>query len=116
CRLRHLWYQYDVGDADTATFVHYMRIAAQQLAGKAAAALPLFNSEPQQDLARFARTFFRDLFSVLPRPCALVFDNFHEPRTSPEQRAAFAQGLDEIPEGITILVLSRSDPPAEFAR
>ena len=26
-RLRHLWYQRDVGDADTATFVHYLRIA-----------------------------------------------------------------------------------------
>src|SRR2546430_17080454 len=35
-RLRHLWYQCDVGDADTATFVHYVRIAAQQLAGRTA--------------------------------------------------------------------------------
>jgi LuxR family maltose regulon positive regulatory protein len=114
--LRHLWYQFDVGDTDTATFVHYIRIAAQQVAGKAAAALPLFNSEPQQNLARFARGFFRDLFSALPHPCTLVFDNFHEPQTLPEQRAAFAQGLEEVPEGITILVLSRSDPPPEFAR
>src|SRR5437773_6793417 len=115
-RLRHLWYQYDIGDSDTATFVHYMRIAARQLAGKAAAALPMFTSEPEQDLARFARGFFRDLFSALPHPCAVVFDNFHEPRTLPEQRAAFAQGLEEVPDGITIIVMSRSDPPAEFAR
>src|SRR5262249_1407922 len=47
----HLWYQCDVGDADTATFVHYMRIAAQQLVGKAADALPPFGAERQQDLA-----------------------------------------------------------------
>ena len=73
-------------------------------------------AEPQQDLARFARGFFRDLFSVLPHPCAVVFDNFHEPRTRPEQRAAFVQGLDEVPEGITVIVMSRADPPAEFAR
>ena len=114
--LRYLWYQCDVGDADTATFVHYVRTAAQQIAGKAADALPLFGAEPQQDLARFARGFFRDLFSALPHPCAVVFDNFHEPRTRPEQRAAFVQGLDEVPEGITVIVLSRADPPAEFAR
>jgi ATP/maltotriose-dependent transcriptional regulator MalT/DNA-binding SARP family transcriptional activator len=114
--LRHLWYQYDLGDADTATFVHYMRIAAQQLGGKAADTLPQFGAEPQQDLARFARSFFRDVFSALPRPCAVVFDNFHEPRTRPEQRAAFVQGLDEVPEGITVIVLSRADPPEEFAR
>jgi LuxR family maltose regulon positive regulatory protein len=114
--LRHLWYQCDVGDADTATFVHYMRIAAHELAGKAADALPLFGVDPQQDLAKFARGFFRDLFSALPHPCAVVFDNFHEPRTRPEQRSAFVQGLDEVPEGITVIIVSRAGPPDEFAR
>ena len=115
-RLRHLWYQCDVGDADSATFVHYLRIAAEQLVGKPAAVLPHFTSEPQQNLARFARTFFRDLFSVLPHPCVVVFDNFHEPDTVPEQRAAFAQGLEEVPEQITVMVISRADPPSELAR
>ncbi len=113
--LRHVWYQVDVGDADPATFVHYMRIAAQQVSAKAAS-LPLFTSEPQQNLARFARGFFRDLFSALPHPCAIVLDNFHEAPTQPDQRAALAQGLEEIPEGITLIVVSRSDPPPEFAR
>src|SRR5206468_8927950 len=28
--LRNVWYQADNGDSDPATFVHYMRIAAQQ--------------------------------------------------------------------------------------
>jgi len=113
---RHLWYQIDAGDADPATFVHYMRTAALAVAGKAAAALPPFTSEPQQDLGRFSRGFFRDLFSLLPRGCAVVFDNFHEARTPPAQRAALAQGLEEIPEGAHVMVLSRSDPPPEFAR
>jgi ATP/maltotriose-dependent transcriptional regulator MalT len=105
-----------MGDADAATFIHYMRIAAAQIAGKAAAALPLFTPEPQQDLARFARSFFRDFFSVLPRPCIVVFDNFQEMRAQPEGRVAFAQGLEEIPEGITLIIISRTDPPPEFAR
>jgi len=114
--LRHVWYQFDVSDSDTATFVHYMRIAAQQVGGKSAAALPLFTSELQQNLDRFARSFFRDLFSALPHPCVVVFDNVHEARTSPEQRAALAQGLEEVPEGITIIAISRADPPPELAR
>src|SRR6266581_3497428 len=67
-RRRHLWYQMDSGDADTGTFLHYLRVAAEQLAGNRAAALPQFTSEPQQDLARFARSFFRDLFAALPLP------------------------------------------------
>jgi ATP/maltotriose-dependent transcriptional regulator MalT len=115
-RRRHLWYQLDSGDADTATFLHYLRIAAQQLAGKTAAALRQFTSEPQQDLARFVRSFFRDLFSALPLPCVLVFDNFHEADTTPVQRAAFAHGLEEVPERIAVFIISRTDPPLEFAR
>jgi len=115
-RRRHLWYQCDAGDTDSATFLHYLRLAAQQLAGKAAAALPQFTSEPQQDLARFVRSFFRDLFSALPLPCVVVFDNFHDAGTTAEQRAAFAQGIEEVPEHIAVIVISRADPPPEFAR
>jgi len=93
--LPHVWYQADSGDADPATFVHYMRTAAAQIAGKAAASLPLFTPEPQQNLARFARSFFRDFFSVLPNPCVVVFDNFQEMRVKAEGRTAFASGLEQ---------------------
>ncbi len=115
-RLPHLWYQVDVADSDPATFMHYMRMAAVQLLGKRAAALPVFTSEPQQDLNRFALSLCRDLFSSLPQGTLVVLDNFHEARSSPAQRAAFAQGLEEIPEGINVVILSRADPPPEFAR
>jgi len=115
-RRRHLWYQLDAGDADAATFFHFLVIAAESLAGKRAQSLPLFTAEPQQNLARFTRSFFRDFYSSLPHPCVAVFDNFHEPDTSSEQRAAFVHGLDEIPEGINAIVVSRADPPPEFAR
>jgi ATP/maltotriose-dependent transcriptional regulator MalT/DNA-binding SARP family transcriptional activator len=114
--LRHVWYQADIGDTDPATFVHYMRTAAQQIAGRAGASLPVYSPEPHQNLARFARSFFRDFFSVLPHPCTVVFDNFQEMRVRTEGRAAFAQGLEEIPEGISLIVVSRTDPPPEFAR
>jgi ATP/maltotriose-dependent transcriptional regulator MalT len=106
-----------MGDTDAATFVHYMRLAAAQVApGKDADALPVFSPEPHQDLARFARSFFRDFFAVLPRPCAVVFDNFQEMRAHPEGRVAFASGLDEIPEDVVVVILTRTDPPREFAR
>src|SRR3954447_6508902 len=69
---KYVWYQIDRADSDPATFVHYMRMAAVQLVGKAANALPYFNPEPQQDLARYARNFFRDLCSVLPKSGIVV--------------------------------------------
>ena len=116
-KLRHLWYQIDASDADSATFFHYMRTAAIELAGDVAAQLPLFTPELHGNLPRFARIFFRDLFSVLPRPSVAVFDNFHDARTDAGQRAAFAQGLEEVPpDGISIIVVSRANPPPEFAR
>ena len=114
--LRHLWYQVDIADSDPATFVHYMRMAAVQLVGKKAAALPHFNPEPQQDIARFARTYFREFFSVLPRPTVIALDSFQEARTGNELRAAFAHALEEVPDGITVIAISRGDPPPEFAR
>jgi len=114
--LRHIWYQVDVADSDPATFVHYMRTAALQLVGKKAAALPYFNPEAQQDIARFARTYFREFFSVIPRPTVIALDSFHEARTGTDLRNAFSHALEEVPEGITIIVISRADPPPEFAR
>jgi LuxR family maltose regulon positive regulatory protein len=115
-RRRHLWYQCDAGDADSGTFLHYLRLAAQPLAGKSGASLPQFTSEPQQDLARFVRSFFRDLFSALRPPATVVFDNFHDAQGTPEQRTALAQGLEEVPDEVTVIVISRAEPPAEYAR
>jgi ATP/maltotriose-dependent transcriptional regulator MalT/DNA-binding SARP family transcriptional activator len=114
--LPYLWYQVDAGDSDPATFMHYMRLAAPSLAGKRGGALPVFTSEPQQDLARFVRSFCRDLFAALPQGTLIVLDNFQEARSTAEQRMAFAEGLEEIPDGINVVVLSRTDPPPEFAR
>ena len=111
-----LWYHVDAGDADPPTFLHYMRIAVQQLAGRRAASLPAFTSEPQQDLGRFLRGFCRDLFACVPPRTIVVLDNFQEAAAPPVQRAAFAQGLEEIPEGITLVITSRTGPPDEFAR
>jgi len=64
--LPHVWYEADVGDTDPATFVHYMRLAAQQLAGKHAKALPAFSPEPEQNLARFARSCYYEWANFAP--------------------------------------------------
>jgi ATP/maltotriose-dependent transcriptional regulator MalT/DNA-binding SARP family transcriptional activator len=111
-----LWYHMDEGDADPGTFQHYMRIAARELAGKRAATLPGFSSEPGQDLARFLRSFSRELFAVLPPRTIVVLDNIHAASAGPAERAAFAQSLEEIPEGMTMIITSRSDPAPEFSR
>src|SRR5512138_897841 len=56
-----LWYQLDDGDADAASFIYHMRLAAQA-ADAAATALPLLTPEYADDLRGFSRRFFRDLY------------------------------------------------------
>lgn len=113
---RHLWYQMDEGDAVPATFAHYLRLAVQPFVRRRKRAPGLFPPQPQQPAASFARAFFRDLFALLPAGCVLVLDNFQEVPGSAEQRAALALGLDEVPEGRSVVIVSRAEPPPEFAR
>ena len=118
-RLPGLWFQADPGDADPATFFHYLRIAATEVANRTAreaAALPALTAEYASDLPAFTRRFLREFFALFPAGSVLVVDNFHEPKGDAAWRFAFAEGLREIPEGVNLIVLSREPPVAEMAR
>ncbi|MEO8507348.1 MAG: BTAD domain-containing putative transcriptional regulator [Betaproteobacteria bacterium] len=118
-KLPGVWFQADPGDADPATFFHYLRTAAADLPvrrAKDAAALPVFDVEYTGDLASFTRRFLREFFALFPPGSLLVVDNFHEPKADPAWRFAFAEGLREIPQGLNIVFLSREPPPPEMSR
>jgi len=103
----HVWYQLDPDDGDAATLFHY-------LSQSVAADLPLFAGEMAADLPRFARAFFRQFFARLTPPALVVFDDVHQ--LQGDGLAALIVGLSEIPAGVTVLALSREDPPAALAR
>ncbi|MFO1315119.1 MAG: BTAD domain-containing putative transcriptional regulator [Burkholderiales bacterium] len=118
-KLPGIWFQADPGDADPATFFHYLRTAATELSprmARQAAALPVFTAEYAGDLPAFTRRFLREFFALFPAGALLVVDNFHEPKADAAWRFAFAEGLREIPEGMNIVFLSREPPPPEMAR
>ena len=115
-KLTGVWYHVDPGDADPATFFHYLGLAGARLGGKKAPALPRYADEYRRDLNGFARRWFRAFFARMPAGGVLVLDNLHEAGGSAEARAAFATGLEEIPAGVNVVVVSRPEPPAEFAR
>lgn len=60
-----LWYQMDEGDADLATFFHYLRIAASNINPRKGKALPLLTFEYLQSINVFARGWFKKLFNIL---------------------------------------------------
>ncbi|MEO8008024.1 MAG: hypothetical protein ABI728_05830 [Betaproteobacteria bacterium] len=68
------------------------------------------------DVAAFSRRYFRDLFARLPEGVTLVLDNYQE--VPPEQplHQLIAQAVGEVPEGMTVIAISRRDPPDAYSR
>ena len=114
--IKGIWYQVDPGDADLATFFYYLGEAAKPFTRKGQRPLPVLTPEYLHDVEGFARRFFRDLFALLPRGAVLVLDNYQE--VAPEQQfhRLLAQAVDEVPEGVALVAISRRDPPDVYAR
>lgn len=112
-----LWYQVDASDADPAAFFYHLRMAVQSLRpGKAGVAdpLPLLTPEYLADLRGFALRFFHELFARLGTEAVLVFDNYHEAGEDCAIHRLLAAALEQVPESTGVIVLSRSEPPAEY--
>jgi ATP/maltotriose-dependent transcriptional regulator MalT/DNA-binding SARP family transcriptional activator len=107
-----IWYQVDAADADPASFIYHLRLAS---ALPSADPLPLLTPEYLQDLPGFARRFFRDLFATLGPDAVLVLDNFQEVGEASAFHRIMAEGMAQVPEGINVVVISRAEPPADYA-
>jgi ATP/maltotriose-dependent transcriptional regulator MalT/DNA-binding SARP family transcriptional activator len=115
-KLRAIWYQVDAGDADLATFFYYLGQAAGIAARPRGTPLPLLMSEHLNDLPRFTRRFFRELYSRLPTPSALVLDNYQDVAAGSAFHGVIETALEELPAGSNLIVVSRAEPPPNFAR
>jgi ATP/maltotriose-dependent transcriptional regulator MalT/DNA-binding SARP family transcriptional activator len=111
-----IWYQVDAGDVDPATFFYYLSIAATEFLGKKGKPLPLFSQEFAADSVSFARRYFRELYTLLPERAVLVLDNYQEVPERSQLHTVLQAGLDEIPEGVCVIGLSRADIPPELSR
>lgn len=115
-QLRCLWYQVDADDADVATFFHYLGHAARKLEGARLQALPAFLPHQMESIDAFARRFFRELLSRAKPPFALVIDNLHSVPHDGGLHQVLEAAFSQIPKGCTVIVTSRTDPPASLAR
>ncbi len=109
------WYQLDKEDSDAATFFYHMAIASGR-GTEENAALPLFTREYHGDLAAFCRRFFSALYSELKPPFVLVLDNYHEVSPQSQFHEVLVHAVAEIPAESSIVVISRSDPPASMVK
>lgn len=111
-----IWYQIDEGDKDIATLFYYLGLAAKKAALRRRHPLPLFTPEYQHGIATFSRRYFENLFSRLKPPYVLVLDDYHEVVAGSAFHEVIKYALTEVPQGISIAVISRQSPPPEMAR
>jgi DNA-binding SARP family transcriptional activator len=111
-KLTGIWYQVDAGDADPASFFYYLGLAEQALPRRRRGLdpLPLLTPEYLPDRAGFARRFFRELFTRLDPTAVLVLDNFQEAGADEQFHEIVQVAMDNLPPGITLIVISRADP------
>lgn len=114
--LPHLWYQIDGGDADVATFFHYLGEAAGRGGRGKRKRLPACSPDQLLSLPLFARRFFTSLFTLLPPSVTIVFDNYQDLPANARLHEVIREALGVIPLGARIVVISREAPPATFAR
>lgn len=111
-----IWYQVDSDDADLATFFHYLSHAVRKLGAARARELPMFTPQHGGDVASFSRKFFRQLFANCTERVALVLDNLQAIAPGNDLHAALEMGFAQVPRGCCVIVTSRNEPPASFAR
>lgn len=114
-RIANLWYQIDSGDAEPATFFHYLTLAASK-AARPRRPLPRFAPERVDDLDRYTRDFFLGLGTRLKAPFYLVFDNYHEAPAGAALHDILRIAGECLPAHGRIIVMSRLEPPPALAR
>jgi ATP/maltotriose-dependent transcriptional regulator MalT len=115
-RRRCLWYQIDAADADPAALFYTLRLAVDRLSPKRRPRLPLLTPEYARGLSSYARNFFAGIASRVPEGTVIVFDNYQDVAEDAPLHGLLPPALSELPQGLRVLVLSRSAPPAAYAR
>lgn len=115
-KLKPLWYQIDQGDADLATFFHYLGLACKHIAPRYKQPLPHLTPEYLPGLPVFTRRFFETLYSRLKSPSILIFDNYHDMPADGPIHDMLVIGLEALPPHVTVAIVSRENPPPAFAR
>ena len=114
--LSHLWYQVDSSDIDLATFFYYLGLAIQMASSQRNKSMPLLTPEYIRGIPEFSRNFFGELSSRITGPAVLVFDNIQEVFDDSLLYGAIIEGLARMPVDIRIIMVSRNEPPKQFAR
>ncbi|MEO8847184.1 MAG: BTAD domain-containing putative transcriptional regulator [Casimicrobiaceae bacterium] len=111
--LRGIWYRLDADDNDLGRFFATLGQAVNAMGARCKR--PVFDAADLAQPHAYARRWFRVVFAALPRPLVLVIDNLEQAALSSLPQV-LAAAIDEVPEGVTMLLTSRRAPPPELSR
>ena len=111
-----LWCEVDVGDADPATFFHYLGLAAKHLAPRYKQPLPHLTPEYLPGIEVFTRRFFEELFRRMPQDGVLVLDNLQAAGVGGMLHDILRIAIESLPADVKMLCISRLAPPMALAR
>jgi len=106
-----IWYQLDQGDTDVATCFHYLHQAVATPKRDSSFHLPTFTPQYLSDLAVFSRSYFREIFSCLESPFAMVFDNYHEVAAQSRLHEVMQAALEE---DVHVALPGEADAPVQL--
>jgi ATP/maltotriose-dependent transcriptional regulator MalT/DNA-binding SARP family transcriptional activator len=117
-KLKCLWYQIDEGDSDIAAFFYYMGLAVKKVNTRKRKPMPLLTPEYLGSVATFTRRYFEELYNrIAATNCSvIVLDNFQDVKDKNHFYEMLGNGLDVIPEGIKVIIISRTEAPPQFIR
>jgi LuxR family transcriptional regulator, maltose regulon positive regulatory protein len=109
-----LWYRADETDGDVAGFFYHLGEAAKRLGRQRTKPLPHFTPEYRTGISAFTRHYFGALFRKMRAPAVIVFDNYQDVPENAELHDVLRNGLEFVPEGIRVFVISRKEHPLPF--
>ncbi|KHE90469.1 MAG: ATP dependent transcriptional activator [Candidatus Scalindua brodae] len=115
-KLPHLWYRLDARDNDNAAFFHNFGLAAKKAVPRKHRSLPLLTPEYLTNISAFTTQYFEELYGLLRSSTFLVFDNYQDLPSGSAFHEIIRDGLSLIPDGITVIFISRHCPPPALAR
>ncbi len=115
-KARSLWYQLDESDTDVASFFYHLDLAiAEQPKGKAPP-LPRLTPEYQSGLPAFVKRYAEAAFQRLGKEFLAVFDGYQDIPAQSQFHELMRDGLEAVPRGGCVIIISRADPPPVMAR
>lgn len=110
-----VWYDVDATDTDVANVFRYLA-SGLQAATRSRRRPPEFRIQHQANLRAFAHKFFEAFYAALLAGGTLVLDNCHTVATDEAWTQILEEAVRAVPEGRSLLLVSRVEPPACFAR